>query len=334
MTDTIIDQTNDPGYATLRVLIEQYPDLREMAKTAEIADDEFTKLASDAFAWPSQRRFPIHSKEHTALSLAYRKAAHAVPLEVDTMLQKAAMIYEIDASFLDKKIEKTAAQEYWLLPEKKRFRISSVDDVKTAERVLHEKYAQLSIEDRAQAYHRLGKIADQHNVTLSPSTYKLAGFTVTSTKILKDWLEARKEACLDKGLSQAYAKLASMYTNVHSHIYDRGSQVKLASAINELDQAAGLEGHYGKTLPDPIQTVFNTEKVSANQVPIGTDFAINKSTLAQLPPTFWEDVLGPDIAKEISADGSVDVEALAQILPTLPADLIPIVQKELAGYTQ
>jgi hypothetical protein len=332
MSKNTIDQTNDSGYAVLRTLVSHFPKLGDIAKTANIDDDEFLKLSADSFAWPSERRFPIYNKEQTALSLGYRKMAKEVPAEVDVLLQKAAEVYEIPQDILDTPQEKVATtNEYWLLQEKKRFRVASAPDVKIAETVLREKYAQLSVEDRAEAYYRLGKVAEELSVTLAPATYKLAGFTITSTQVLKDWLEARKEAAEGTGLGDAYAKLAADYTNVPPFMYDHVSQVKLASAIGTLDKEAGLDKYYGKTLPDPLQTVFNTDKMRRDQVKVGTDFGVDNATFSALPLTFWEDILGPEIAKEIAPDGEIDTEVLSQVLATLPMELKAIVQKQLTG---
>ncbi len=330
---TVIDQTNDPGYATLRVLVDRFPALRDMAKTANIDEDEFTKLADDAFAWPSKRQFPVHTKEHSILSLGYAKLANEkLPVMVTTMLEKAATLYEIEGGVFKEAEIKEAADTYYLLPEKKRFLVSNKEDVKLAEQVLREKYAQLSVEDRAEAFVRLGNIAGAMDVGLSPSTYKLAGFTITSTRELKDWLEARKEASFGTKIAEAYEKLATAYTDVPEHLDDRVTQVKLAQTIHELDKEAGLTGLYGKKLPDPIQTVFNTEKLASEQTKIGS-LGIDDATLASIPLSFWEDALGPDIAKEASLDGqTADPTLLKQILPTLPADLKAVVQTQLAPY--
>ncbi len=335
MTEQIVDQTNDPGYATLSALVERYPRIKEMAKTANIAEDEFAGLAKEAFAWPEKRRFPIHTKEHAILSIGYLKVAASLPPEVSASLEKAARVYEIEPSIFAEppQVKQASAPEHWLLADKKRFRVSTADDVKTAEVILLEKYAQLTVEDRAEAFHNLGVIAKKLDVKLAPSTYKLAGFTVTSTKILKDWLGARKEAAAAvPEIQDAFAKMASAYTNVVPFMYDRASQVKLAGAIHELDQAADLEKFYGKTLPDPIQTVFNTEKISEDQMPIGTDFAVDKEDLSAVPLSFWEDLLGPEVTKEIAPDGVLDPQVLSQVIQTLPADIKAIAQKQLSGY--
>lgn len=331
---SLIDQTNDPGYGRLRVMLDQFPGMRELVKTAEVGPEEFSALPDTAFAWPGCRHFPIHTQAHTAMSLGYRKLASAVPEEVDRMLLKAAEVYGVDTKIFEKTTIKQASQEQYLLPEKQRYRITSSQDVKLAEKVLHEKYAQLSIEDRTQAFYRLGKFAEQYSVPLMPATHKLAGFTITSTKILKDWVEARKMAAekLGSNIAGAYEKMAGMFEKVDPFVKDRPYQLKVASALAQLDRASGVERFYGKSILDPVRTVFNTDKLASENIKIGTGMLANTQFLSSLPLSFWEDVLGPEIAKEIAPTGVVDIALLEQILPTLPADIKATVQTQLAAY--
>lgn len=332
----IIDQTNDPGYARLRVLLGQYPEVRDMVKQASIGPEEFQGLPDSAFAWPGRRQFPIHTREHTVLSLGYRKYSSAIPQDVDDMLKKAAEVYEIDTKIYEKTVTKQAqvTGERYLIPEKGRFKVASADDVRYAEKVLHEKYAQLSIEDRTAAFYNLCKFAEEMKVPLAPATHKLAGFTITSTKMLKDWFEARKMAAAKIGSNYAgaYEKMAGMFAGVEPFIKDRPYQLKLAMALATMDRESGVDRFYNKSIPDPIRTVFNMDKIASQTMKIGTGMLADKQFLSSLPVTFWEDVLGPDIVKEVAPNGELNVEVLEQILPTLPADIKATVQSQLAAY--
>lgn len=334
----VIDQTNDAGFATLRVIVDQYPQLREMSKTAEMSDEEFSELPDDAFAWPAQRRFPIHNAEHTAISLGYRKHAGTVPTEVDHLLKTAAEVYGIDQALFDNPVplQKEANTTTYLIPEKERFLVKEAADVPVAERVLYQRYSELHVNDRAEAMQNLVKVAAHYEVPLSPSTHKLAGFTLTSTQTLRDWVGARKEASLKLGntvVAQTFEKLATQYHNTESVIDDRDHQIKLAKLIQKLDSVSGLDQFYGKSLPDPVQTVFNTEKIAADQVNIN-GVLFDKNVLAAVPLSFWQDTLGADIVQEVAPGGAVDPELLAQVLPTLPQDLQAALATQLGPYNQ
>jgi len=331
---TYYDQTCDPGYSYLRVLVERYPKLGEFTKTANIDENEFSQLPDSAFAWSSERRYPIHTKEHAALSLGYQKLANAkLPMEVEQKLKTAAQVYGIYEELYEENVPKVAENSTYIFPEKKRFMIKTAEDIKLAERRLREIYRQLSVEDRAEGFQRLHKYAKQFGVTLHPSTEKLAGFTLTSTQRLRDWLDARQEVTRGQVFSKAFEKISSTLEGVAPEFKDSDIQVSLVKAIHTLDKEAGLEKLYGDKLPDPIQTVFNTEKRAEDSVEIGTGFLADKGKLSAVPLSFWEDVLGKDVVAEISPDNeTVDLDMLMQILPTLPDDLKAIVQKQLAAY--
>jgi len=332
----VIDQSCDAGFATLRTLVEKYPTLRTFAKNANLDSSEFETLSSDSFAWPAERKFPIHTPQHTALSVGYSKIAAEVPKGVVSMLEKAAEIYGITPSvFEEAKAEKVAASVDYLLPSRKRFRVSSPADVPLAEEAYRMKYAQLSVEDRAEAGNNLVNYAKKHEVPLHPSTKKLAGLTLTSTSIFKDWMGARAEAAMQakSPLASAFQKLAEEYTNVEPFVYDRTDQLKLAAAVSRLDKEAGLTRHYGRKLLTPIETVFNTDIPRDSLMKVGSSLA-NKEMLRQIPLTFWEDALGADIAKEVAPNGTVNVETLEQIIPTLPADLRAALETQLAAYNR
>jgi hypothetical protein len=329
-----IDQTNDPGYARLRVLLGQFPEVRDLVKTANVGPEEFQGLPDSAFAWPGRRQFPIHTREHTALSLGYRKYASAVPQDVDDMLKKAADVYGIDTKIYDKTVTKQAAEERFLIPEKRRFKVASADDVLYAEKVLHEKYAAMSVEDRTAAFYNLCKYAEQFNTKLMPATHKLAGFTITSTRMLKQAFESREMAAKKLGSSyaEAYAKMAGMFEGVEPFVKDRPYQLKLAMALAKMDREAGVDRFYNKSIPDPVRTVFNTDKIASATMKVGTGMLADKQFLSSLPLSFWEDVLGPDIVKEVAPNGELNVEVLEQVLPTLPSDIKATVQTQLAAY--
>jgi len=334
----VIDQTNDPGFSTLRVIVDRFPRLREMAKTANLDPSEFSNLPDEAFAWPGQRRFPIHNAEHTALSMGYSKVAQKLPSDVAETMEKAASLHGVDTEAFEEPvaIEKVASDDgHYLIPDKRRFKIASKEDVPVAERIIHEKYSSLSVGDRTIACMQLVKVAEEYGEELHPSTIKLAGLTITSTRTMRDWIEARKEASLRLGsaMAQAFETLANQFQDVEPFIHNRGDQMKLASALQRMDEAAGLTQFYGRKLLDPIETVFNTPHRSDNFVKVGSALQ-NKALLASLPLSFWEDALGPEIAAEIAPNGQVDITMLEQILPTLPADLKSALETQLAAYNR
>jgi hypothetical protein len=332
----VLDQTSDPGFSNLRVIVERFPNLRTFAKTANLDPGEFEKLSVDSFAWPAKRKFPMHTPQHTAISIAYSKLAAEIPRGVQAQLEKAASLHGLTPEvFTEAAVEKVASTAEYLLPEKRRFKVASSGDVTAVEQAFLTQFPKMSMEDRAEAGMNLVKVAEQHDVQLHPSTHKLAGFTMTSTRAFRDWMGARKEAALkvQSPLASAFMKLAEAYKDVPEFIENRGDQLKLAAAVSRLDKEAGITGFYGTKLPTPIQTVFNTDLRRKDFVKVSSAL-MNKELLAQLPLSFWQDTLGADIAAEIAPDGEVNVELLEQIIPTLPADLKLALETQLAAYNK
>jgi len=332
----IIDQTTDAGFATLRVLSAKFPVINEMAKTAELDSEEFSVLPDSAFAWPERRMFPLHNREHAALSLAYSKVASVLPLDVKLNLEKAASLYEIDTvSFAhEEELEKDAGEEYWLLSEQRRFRVASPGDVKLAEQLVHQRYLEFTPVERAEIMQNLVKVAEHYEVPLAPSTKKFAGITLTNTRVLRDWVCARKEAAerVNSPLAKTYEKIAQTFETAPEFVGDKQYQVKLAALLHDLDQQAGITKHYGRKLLDPIQTVWNTDKIAAQCINIaGKTF--DKNMLSSLPASFWSDAIGDDFAAEIAPGGQVDPTALEQIIATLPNDLKASLATNLAAYS-
>lgn len=318
----MVDQYRDPALAVLVRLVEGRPKLAAILGDVDILPEELDALPVTAFAWPEKRAFPLHTKEHAMLSRVYRENSSDVPAFVDAAIKEACDLYEIEDALFTRVKQAAAVDdpEDYLLPDRKLIPVRSAAQVKTAEAKVIAGYTKLSVESRAMACTRLVEKAAHFGVTLNPLTHKLAGFTVTSTKVLKDWLGARVEASPPQ-FKEAFQKLANAVSELPAEIRDRDTQVKLASVIDELDKKAGLVKHYDRRLPDPMMSVFNTSKVAGHGVALGNKF-IPMDRLASYPSTFFGDIIGDDLVREASdGRGGMDVHKLAAILETLPLDM-------------
>ncbi len=319
---TLVDQFHDPTLAVLVNLVADCPKIASMVADYDIEPDEAENLPDSAFAWQEKRAFPIHSREHTILSRIYRGNTPGVPPHVDAHFKEACEIYDIPDELFAR--EKTAAVEIdlddYLLPDLKRLPVRNAEQVKTAETVLLADYQKLSLVHRAQACKRLMDKAAQFDQTLDPLMHKLAGFTVTSTRLLTDWIDARAGAATGS-YRDAFEKLATATRKLPPEIHNRAEQIKLAEVIGDLDQKAGLVHHYDKRLPDAMQTVFNTEKIAGYGVDLNGRF-VTANQLASYPGSFYGDILGDDLIQEASdVRGDIDPQKLSMILGTLPRDM-------------
>lgn len=334
----IHDQYNgDPAFAELHVLTRERPLAREIIKTGEFTAQKLAveNLPSTVFAWEDERRFPVHTKADTVASILYRsKLGSSVPKHVDEKLTQACEIYGIEDHVFSG--TKTAAAEFrpepiYALQTAKRLPLDSSAQVKQAEEVLNRDYTKLNLETRADAYSRLTKQASVHGVELGIFTKKMAGLTASSTALLRTWLGARAAASQKTGAAKyaaAYDKLSDELAKAPAYLTDRTELVKLAGAIDTLDRGAGLDKHYDRKLPDPMQTVFNTE-LSLKTASCMVDLAgtqVPCETLMQLPPEVWHQVDMPEMA-EIAQSG--DPNQFKQVFDTIPMDVKMVLAQQL-----
>lgn len=326
----IRDQYHDPAFSLLYNLLQENPQAADFVKTAELDDEKVAALPDTAFAWPDKRLFPIDTPENTVISQLYREKCAAVPAEVDLNLRKAIDVYGVNAILEREKVAAEPApipKDEWILPSLGRLRVKTAADIKVAEKLLLEQFPRLSIQDRAEGFINLVKKARDFNVGLEPATHRMAGMTVCTTKVAQDFIEARRMATRDPLFQQAYVKLAASFPP--GEIRDRDELIAAADAVAKLDKLAGLERLYDTKLPDPIRTVFNTEKLAEETLDIaGRHIPLSK--LAAMPAAFWGDVVGPEMVKEITdKTGAVDSTKLAQVVPTLPLDLKIILKNQV-----
>ena len=162
--------------------------------------------------------------------------------------------------------------------------------------------------------------AVEHEVKLPAQILKFAGVTMCDTKRLRDWLGARAEATTDPQIKAGYEELYEKVGRLQPVIGDREELIKVACAIQELDEAAGLGKFYDRLLLDPLSTVFNTEKVADEMIELaGRQVPLEQ--LLQVEPEVYRDVFGPDLADEFIDGDMIDPEQLKVILPTVPFDL-------------
>lgn len=326
----IKDQYHDPAFSFLYSILEENPTAAAFVKNASLNDNDIETLPDTAFAWPARRMFPINTPENTVISQLYREKHAAIPAEVDTNLHKAIVVYGVEDILAQKKEatqQQTIPECDWLLPSQHRLRVKNAEDVKVAEQLLLEQYPRLNIHDRAEGFINLVKKAQEYDVSLKPATHRMAGMTVCTTKVAKDFIEARRVATKEPLFQRAYEKLASSFPP--GEITDRDTLVEALNVLTTIDKQAGLEYLYDKKLLDPIKTIFNTEKLAEETVDIAGR-SITLSKLASMPATFWTDVVGSDMTREITdKTGNVDSTKLAQVLPTLPLELKIILKHQI-----
>lgn len=321
----VIDQFHDPVLGMLTKIASDRPRLASAMMSFDIDPSELDSLPDDAFAWPEKRAYPVHSREHATLSRAYRDGMGGkVPAHVDTTIKEALEVYGVDeALFARTKVAAVSPLDdasNYLLPDIRRLRVMEAGHVKVAADRLIQQGDRLSPGHRVLAGARLVEKAAFFGVRISDEVRKMAGLVATSTPVLADWLDARSQAASAE-FRDGYAKLAAEVRRMPDELRDCGIQARLASALEELDELSGLDRQWGRRLPDPHASVFNTTKVAGPGVTLAGRF-IPMERMAAYPTSFYADALGPDIVREATdLGGRLDVEKLAAVLSTLPVDM-------------
>jgi len=327
----LIDQFSDPTCRHLHRVFNAFPETEYLIKNASVNTEENEKRADCAFAWPAQRLFPIDSPEQASLSRLYMEEQQ-VPSHVKEACDKALGIYGIEMPIQER--EKVAHEidlEEYLLPEQKRFRVRTGDDVKLAADALLRNRRQMDVPTRAKVAMRLVDRALHHRTQVPDRILKMAGYTMSEMDPLAAWLEARAERTENEGIKTAYLKLAASVRNEPKKINGtRDDLVKFADVLSELDTAAGLDKLYDRKLLDPLETVFNTTKTAEDMLSLAGR-QIPLSVLLNIDPEVYRAAFGDDVVEEFVDEGGIVPEQLKVILPTVPYDLQKVLAAQL-GY--
>jgi len=324
------DQLHDPALGHLMQIFKAMPELEGFVKQASMDASEVDTLPETCFAWPSERRFPLHSAEHAALSYAYMKtASEPVPPQVLEAAKKALDVFGVpEAVFDTAKVAHEEDPADWLCADLKLFSVRTAAETRVAQDRLLENYEKLDVPHRKTAAENLVKRAKEQAVPVHPHLLKVAGLTVSHVPTMRDWVLARAEAALKTEFAPAFAKLAADLGALPTESRDTAALQKLAGAIAELDARAGLERFYDRKLPDPMLTVFNTNKLAAESLDIAGAM-VPLSKLAAMPATFWADLGGQELSDEVAPGGRVDPQKLATVVETLPMDLKVVLRAQL-----
>lgn len=319
----VFDQFSDPSFKQLFKLACEYPEVLRLAEKADMDFEKNAQRSDESFAWRDQRMFPIDTCEQAILSRLYiEKQAAIIPDVVRQQCEKALALYDVN---LDLTVTKIAEE-----PAPRR---RSAEEVRQTANALISNTKVMDVEEKAKLAVALVKEAVDLGLTLPALVLKSAGATMMDSARMKDWIEARKEATEDPFMKEAFEKLAMVVDSQPELVGERNELLKLANVIAELDMAAGLERHYGKTLPDPVETVFNTEKIADDMVDVaGRQVPLTK--LMQVAPQDYRDIFGEDLSEEFIRDEEIDPGLLKVIMATVPRDLQKVLMAQMPQLAQ
>jgi hypothetical protein len=297
----------------LPTLIREFTVVPAFYKEADLTSFRPASCYADTY----NQEYPIDSPANAVISKAYATKTAGVPRHVEQRIDKALDIFGVPTPrpLTVKSAGPKEENVIYLLPEHKKYPIKTAADIPEADRTINRVHRRLSTKSLAQASSVLVKVAAANGREVSDNIMRWAGLKMCDVEKTADWLDARGSV----SNRDVFSKLAEKIRGREGP-KTRRDLVKLASAIGDLDSKFNLEKFYGRTLPNPLDTVFSSKEAMANTVDLGSK-QVNIGKLMSLPVDFYSDVLGEDIAEEISTDGELDKEKLLTILPTLPSDM-------------
>lgn len=330
----VIDQYSDPSFRHLYVVLQENPHAALFVKTAEIDDGDLTALPDSAFAWRDKRMFRIDQPDQAALSRLYAEKQAGVPQEVIESLDRALKVYGIEMP-LTTKVAAAPRDEDFLFPETQQFLVTDETDVKLAEEGLIRNANKLDPMRRADASHRLLKLAARYGVSISPAIQQMAGITCSDKDKLAVWLDARRTVAENNdspAVAQAYTKLAASLEREYRTLADYRDLGKLVDAMADLDKLAGLDAHYGKLFPDPVLSVYNTDKLASDETVMVAGRPVPIETLASIPRDDYASIVGEDVADEFfTPEGDLDRSQFGPLWDTIPYDMQKVLSDQLGG---
>lgn len=328
MTREFVDQFSDSSFKVLYAAFSEHPETEPLIKSASIDASENDSRENSAFAWPEMRLFPIDSPDQAVLSKLYMSKQAGIPAEVAKRCDDALAIYEIDLPLQEKVASDEHLNDKYLLPDQKKFLVNSPTAVKMAEEMMSRQRRNLDTSTQVSMAVTLVKQAADMGVRPNANTLSHAGLTMSDTGVLRDWIEARAVATDNAICKDAYTKMAELIGQRTGLESNREELTKVASALHELDEMAGLSKHYGRKLPDPMTTVFNTDKLADEMLTLA-GYPVSLETLLSVDPAVYADVFGDDVASEFVNGQDIDPEQLKVILPTVPLDLQKVLAQQL-----
>tara|TARA_Y100001973_G_scaffold97861_1_gene154583 strand:+ start:746 stop:1720 length:975 start_codon:yes stop_codon:yes gene_type:complete len=314
-----MDINTDVTQHLLREVLQEYPELAKHAQLAISGPEVRDSLPLSSFADPHNRYYPVHTPEHAILSKAYTTKVANVAPHVVSRIDDALDLFGLDLPESRTVKEASNYEPPYLIPSQSKFPLRDASDIPYAEAALLRNRSKLQVKTAASAAITLVKYAADAGINVSSEILTMAGITQCDTEKASMWIEARSDAASEPEHSEAYIKVSEFVKNLGSTA-SRADLTKLAAAVEELDIMSGLSKHYGRNLPDPMATVFNTKVAMQPSMDLGGTM-VPVSKLVGMGPEVIGDILGDDIVPEISSDGEVDPQKLMEILETLPKDM-------------
>jgi hypothetical protein len=324
--------------------------------------EEVEDLPKTSFADMDNRKYPVHTKTACWLSYAYFKLQEhqlekSAADRINRAFKRHGSFWNIgeDLDSLESKIngmkavpEKQAseAEEDYALNiahDGKQYRLFPIDRpavlLKSASELV-ETRSKLTYGMRKQAATNIMLAAESQGVSLDvlpQEVHSMAGFGVSSKQAAVNEIDRRCNMARKPSEKQASTPLATLRDAVATQpdVLSQEFCEKVAAALDMYDRFINVTDEYGKSLQFPEDVLFGFTKHSAEKMSTQVVSLINGSTywLSDLEKSGAAvRVLGEDIFDAISdIDGTVDLNKVSEVLPTLPRGDAAVLDKALAA---
>ena len=340
----LYDFTGDPN---LDYLVDLYkhgevPEVVKAASSEGLRD--LDELPDHAFAWPSQRAFPVHTKAATMVSAIYfRRNRDQIPRQeaetVGRTLRKFANRHGVAATcdeILDapeKTAEVAGDDDCWLIAEngegqRASYPVQTVDAVHKAAGWMMRHRSNIPFNQRHTMAQRLLKQAARlgaeidneiREALLKTAGYGLPAVSRTVTELKKRAAMIRGRNTQQTALREKAASVADCLSKSPTLLLDHAACVKLAETIDSIDRHTMLSHNYGRGISLPEDYCFGlthearkTAVDNSCETPTGSIYCV--SQFKKLAVQDLRDLGGDGLVRRCCNESGVDPVKVAHEL--------------------
>lgn len=379
MSTQILDHTRDLSGTDQHRLLQLYPPpefVKEASHEALHGNPE--ELPPHIYAMIAERLFPCHTKAATWMSALFfqdqrRKLNPSIADQAEQRLTKSASFWSIQPAVtaLWEKMAEAETTGFAQLqdadfalvweggnqPKERHYPLRNAGEVKMASAWFDNYHGEFTFGDKNRIASKILIKAAEFGAPMDNSEflYQCAGFGYCSASDAATAWEKRgtlTQQTFPEYSEEAFRMGQSIRTNTFE-ARDQGKRIKMAELLDQFDRQTHLDKLYddgGLERPEEVLFVV-TEKV-ANQflsehAQTTTGAIYEKQALERISIEDVRSWMGDALADEVAAGGMyLDVEKLAEVLPTLPRDdaamfekmtsalAIPVAAREKAAADQ
>jgi len=319
----LIDIVNDLGQKVLMEKVASSEDVKgRLARISNLTIPERDSLTKEAFAWPEEKLFPIHTPEQALVSSAYLSSNPDVPSFVKTACEEACQLWGYDVTiepFIKEAAAKEVPEDIFLLPIQRKLPVVDRESFIRSKGILEKHASDLSIGDTVLAYRQLTKRASALGETVNEKESILGLYGGIKKDSACEQLRLRS---LETG-DERYEKIASSIqlnlltnpTDISNFIFD----------VSEIDEDNNFVKTASETILDFIDPTIPQEDVFT----VG-DKCFSLEKVASLQPNDLIEIFSETDLESLYLTGNLDIMSLQKFAEESPSE----VQELLGDFIQ